>query len=127
MPDDGIVVGGSEKREDAVQFQDVPERLSQRLGGQATIGLLDLMKSAEKDWSVRVVASANDRFECRLAQELSALRVDMAQAMANLGRDLRQEMATNRVELLKWSFLFWVGQLAGVAGLLAFMLRISGR
>jgi len=29
--------------------------------------------------------------------------------------------------LLKWSFLFWVGQVAAVAGLLAFMLRSAGR
>ena len=27
-----------------------------------------------------------------------------------------------RVELLKWSFLFWVGQVAAMAGLLAYML-----
>jgi len=40
---------------------------------------------------------------------------------------LRQEIATSRVELLKWSFLFWIGQVAVIAGLLAFMLRASVR
>jgi hypothetical protein len=32
-----------------------------------------------------------------------------------------------RANLLKWSFIFWVGQVAAIAGLLAFMLRASGR
>jgi len=36
---------------------------------------------------------------------------------------VRQELATTRVEMLKWSFLSWTGQVAAMAGLLAFMLR----
>jgi len=36
---------------------------------------------------------------------------------------VRQELATTRVEMLKWSFLSWAGQVAAMAGLLAFMLR----
>jgi hypothetical protein len=41
---------------------------------------------------------------------------------AGLG-SVRQELATSRVEMLKWSFLFWIGQVAAMAGLLGFMLR----
>jgi hypothetical protein len=40
---------------------------------------------------------------------------------------LRQEIATVRVELLKWSFLFWAGQIAAIAGLLSYMLPPTGR
>ncbi len=36
---------------------------------------------------------------------------------------VRQELMTVRVELFKWSFLFWVGQVVAVASLLAFMLN----
>jgi hypothetical protein len=32
-----------------------------------------------------------------------------------------------RSEILEWSFLFWIGQFAAFAGLLAFMLKVSGR
>lgn len=84
-----------------------------------------------------MVNAAVDRFERRLTEEISSLRVEIAQVEARLEQrlgglrqemyqgfvGLRQEVATNRVELLKWSFLFWVGQVAVVAGLLAFMLR----
>jgi hypothetical protein len=37
---------------------------------------------------------------------------------------LRQEMADLRFELLKWTFLFWVGQLFAVAGLVAVLIRL---
>jgi hypothetical protein len=66
---------------------------------------------------------ATDRFERRLTEELAALRLEMHQGFAAL----RQEDATTRVELLKWAFLFWVGQVAAVAGLLAYMLPAAGR
>jgi hypothetical protein len=36
---------------------------------------------------------------------------------------VRQEIANTRVEMLKWSFLFWLGQVATMAALMAFMLR----
>ena len=65
---------------------------------------------------------ATDRFERRLTEEMSALRLEMHQGFAAL----RQEDATTRVELLKWSFLFWIGQVAAIAGLLAYMLPAAG-
>lgn len=37
--------------------------------------------------------------------------------------DLRQEMANQRVELLRWSFLFWIGQVAATAGLISLSLH----
>jgi len=45
------------------------------------------------------------------------------QAMADLRVSLHKDVADTRAELLRWSFLFWVGQVALVAGLPAFMLR----
>jgi len=40
---------------------------------------------------------------------------------------VRQEIAAVRVELIRWSFAFWVGQIAVMIGVLAFMLRDIGR
>ena len=36
---------------------------------------------------------------------------------------VRQELATQHADQLKWSFLFWVGQVAVVAGLFGVLLR----
>ena len=34
-----------------------------------------------------------------------------------------RRLAETRGDVLKWSFLFWVGQVAAIAGMLAFFLR----
>ncbi len=53
---------------------------------------------------------------------MSQVRIDMERGFAGL----RQELATTRVELIRWSFLFWVGQVAAILGVLAIMARVTG-
>ena len=60
-----------------------------------------------------------------IAQQGATLRHELAQqgatvreALAQQGAALRVEIATNRFELLKWSFLFWVGQVIAMAAML---------
>jgi hypothetical protein len=97
----------------------IPMAVRDRLGSEATLGLIDVLESERAE----VIQMAADRFERRLALEVSSLRLELHDGLAGV----RQEMATTRVELLKWSFAFWIGQVAAMAGLLAFMLRAAGR
>ena len=60
-------------------------------------------------------------------QELATARVEMRQELATARVEMHQLLATSRVETLRWSFLFWVGQVAAMAGLLALMFRLTGR
>ena len=46
-----------------------------------------------------------------LSAEVGALRLEMQKGFGDL-----------RFELLRWSFLFWIGQLAALAGIVSFML-----
>jgi len=57
---------------------------------------------------------------------MSTLRVEFKNDMQEGFASLRQEIAKDRFELLKWSFYFWVGQFFAVAALLATMLRAVG-
>jgi hypothetical protein len=34
-------------------------------------------------------------------------------------------MATGRIELFKWCFLFWIGQVLAIGGLMGVMLRLA--
>jgi hypothetical protein len=101
----------------------VPRALVERLGSDATQGLVSLLASTQAEWSDEVVTTAVDRFEHRLAIEMSAMRVDVSRELSALRVDVARDISALRVELLKWSFLFWIGQVATMAGLLAFMLR----
>lgn len=119
----------------------VPFALAERLGPEATIGLVDLLGAAEQECTEQVMTQSFERFERRLVEEISKLRVEMTgeisklriemvqgdsalrHEVAALGTGLRQEMANQRFDLLKWSFLFWIGQVVAIATLL----RMSGR
>jgi hypothetical protein len=51
---------------------------------------------------------ATDSSERRLAEEMAKLRLDMADM---------------KFELVRWNFLFWVGQIAAMTAILGLMLR----
>jgi hypothetical protein len=77
---------------------------------------LRVFEAEEAAWSERVLNLAVERFERRLAEEIAMLRVALV-----------REIHEGRVETFKWSFLFWIGQVAATAALLAFMFRVTGR
>jgi hypothetical protein len=101
----------------------IPAALRGRLDDDATFGLIELLDSERRDWSEQVISMASDRFERRLAQELGAMRAEIGGALNNGLTAIRHETAAARLEMLKWSFVFWIGQVAAIAGLLAFMRR----
>lgn len=78
----------------------VPAAVRLKLGAEAADGLLDMFAEAH----IQATAS----FERRLGEELGKLRCEIAAGQAHL-----------RADLLKWSFLFWIGHLAAMVGLLS--------
>jgi hypothetical protein len=97
----------------------VPLALAARLGEPAATALVEFSEANNRACMELVISQCTERFERRLAVESAALRVEMA----HLETGLRGDMAALRAELLKWAFLFWVGQLAGVAAIVGVMLR----
>lgn len=98
----------------------MPAALRERLGLDATGGLVHLLDHALRDERGNVIAACTERFERRLVEEVAGVRVQLAQVEATL----RQEMAAGRVELLKWCFLFWIGQVLAITGIMSVMLRL---
>jgi hypothetical protein len=68
--------------------------------------------------------------DCRLRAEIVSLRAEMRECEAALRRDvaalravLRDDLAEQRAELLKWGVLYWIGQAAATAVIAAAVLR----
>jgi hypothetical protein len=97
----------------------MPLVLAVRLGADASKGLGELIEAQRTDWSEHVPTIAGERFERRLVEETAKLRVEIS----TLGSELRQDVAKDRFELLKWMFLFWVSQLAAMSAIMSFLLR----
>ena len=86
-----------------------------------------------------ILEMADERFERRLTeesaairQEMTALRAAMAtredvsalrQAMTDGFSRLERQIAESRVDIIKWSFLFWTGQCFVIIGFLLVFLR----
>jgi hypothetical protein len=108
--------------------------LRERLGNEAMADLQTFVENAGRQAKEEMLSVAGERFERRLADEVGALRIDMAKefadvkvALACTRADVKAELALSRAEVLKWSFLFWIGQVAAVGAVLAFLLRTIGQ
>ena len=120
----------------------MPVALQARLGPQASGGLLELLDRSHRTAREDVITACTERFDRRLVEETSGLRVQIAQVesrlrqeiarveggirqdMAELRASLREDIAAGRVDLFKWCFLFWIGQVLAVGGMLGVVLRV---
>jgi hypothetical protein len=113
-----------------MRFVQVPVALEERLGESGSAALVDVLDAGHRMCVEDVVAQCTERFERRLVEETSRLRVEMATLGSELRAEmqtgfaaLRLELAAGRFELLKWAFAFWVGQVISVVGIVALLLR----
>ena len=100
----------------AIDTNGLSAALLDRLRRDATVALLDVIDAKQIAWSDRMVSITLERFERRLSEQIGRLRVDMI-----------REIHEVRWDVIRWMFVFWVGQFFAVAGLLAFMFRFTGR
>ena len=59
-----------------------------------------------------------------LQQQITVMRAELGQEISRMGAELRQEMASGRLDLIKWCFIFWIGQALTIAGILGVMVRV---
>ena len=93
----------------------VPAPVRQKLGDAGSDGLVMMFAEAHRIGEERLdrrMAEVSASFDRRLADEISKFRVEMVERMSDL-----------RFDLLKWNFLFWIGQLAAMTAILSVMLR----
>jgi hypothetical protein len=112
--------------------EQVMQAAAERFDGRLTAVAADLRSDMASVAAGLRVEMAGLRLEMReeMAKGLHEVRQEMHtgfagvwKEMADLRVSLRKELADSRVEALRWSFLFWIGQVAVMASLLAFMLR----
>src|SRR3954470_13715870 len=104
----------------------VSAALRERLGHEGTIGLLELVGAERREWSDAVLTAAADKITLAVNAAADRYERRLAEEMCGLRTAIVREIHDGRVEIVKWSFLFWIGQVAVIAGLLAVMLR-AGR
>ena len=77
------------------------------------------------EWKKDVLETAADRFERRLSEELGATRIEVVREFASVRSDiagLRVDMTRMQSSLLRWMFVFWIGQFAVMLTLVGLLL-----
>jgi len=57
--------------------------------------------------------------------ELLEKKVDRKFEEAKLTLATKEDLANTKAEIIKWMFIFWMGQVAVIAGLLAYFLNVT--
>ena len=96
----------------------VPVALRDRLGDDAAHAFNDYIESSGENWRRDVTTACTERMDVRI--ENLASREDLAEGFARIA----QEMGNIRVELLRWSFAFWISQVAATTALMALLIRL---
>jgi len=116
---------------------DLGLRLRSRLSPEACEDLSDAFEEVEND----MLALSSERFEQRLIAVSAELRAELGRSQSELRQEIttmdaglrvaladglstiRAEVSDMRVDVVRSSFLFWIGQVLATGTLLAFMLR----
>jgi hypothetical protein len=98
-------------------------KLRKTLGDEATSDLVTWVDgaTAREMQLIREMAELHySRFDARLEQRLAELRADLYGRMDTL----RTEMLAQRAEQIRWMFLFWVGTIVPLAGLMVALVKL---
>ncbi len=100
------------------------ERFERRLVEEIGALRIDMAKEFA---AVRVdMAKEFAAVRSEMATQFAGVRGEMAAEFANVRRETAVGLAQSHAHLLKWSFLFWVGQVAAMGAMMAFLLNSIG-
>jgi hypothetical protein len=81
----------------------VEEPLQEKLGNQAVASLIRLINQSQVEQKRDILEVVEDKFERRLTEEIGKLDVKISETKA---------------DLIKWMFIFWIGQVGVILGIL---------
>ena len=114
----------------------VEKPLRDKLGDEAVDSLVRLINQSRTDQKKEILEFVEEKFERRLSEEISDLKVTFMEKISEtkeelkalvsetrveltrLVSDSRSENAKAKADLIKWMFIFWVGQVSVILGIL---------
>ena len=114
----------------------VEKPLKDKLGDDGVDSLIHLLNQAQRDQKEDVLEFVENKFEQRLSKEISKVNNRITEEISKLDKRITEEITKldkriteeitkfdNKIEhiradIIKWMFIFWVGQVTVIAGLL---------
>jgi hypothetical protein len=113
-------------------FVSIPKALREKIGEEAAESLIELMNTSSQNSQNNVITLAEEKFERRLAEELAKVRSEVSEVKTGLRSEIfslksdlekrisevKEESHKNQTATIRWMFLFWVGQIGAMLGIL---------
>ena len=91
--------------------------------------MIDVFNQIQSDQKKDIIKTVVEKFERRLSEEISTLKVTLLEKIAELDNRLSEkigevdkrlfsEISKTRADLIKWMFIFWIGQVGVILGIL---------
>ena len=99
----------------------IPKVIREKLGEDGAEALTKLLNEIEEQAKEDNIRLVEEKFEKRLAEEIGKVRVEIAQVKTDLEvkiADLDVKIERVQANLIKWMFIFWVGQIGVLTGIL---------
>ncbi len=85
----------------------IPKILQEKLSDEGANALIEILDKVEDRSQTHTVETVELKFEKRLTEEISRLE---------------KKIESTRADLIKWMFIFWIGQFASIVGILTAIL-----
>jgi len=103
-------------------FQIIKQKLGEK-EAEALVAFVETTAKHENENSMKTVVSKEELavFEKDILSEIKVLRDDINKLKMELKldiKDVRVEMKDQKAELIKWMFIFWVGAISIITGIM---------
>ena len=118
----------------------IEKPLREKLGDEAVDSLINLINKAIAEQKNDVLKFVEEKFERRLSEEIAGLEVRLTEKILRVETGLSDKISQNynelsdkisqnyselsekisgtRADMIKWMFIFWVGQVGVILGIL---------
>ena len=114
----------------------VPKPLREKLGEEGSDALIELINRQSESERGNIIELVEQKFERRLSEEMAKMNDRITQEISGMNERISQEIGSvneritqesSRLEvmisesqatIIKWMFLFWIGQMGAILGIL---------
>jgi len=126
---DSVFPLSSKDRSSCMPIITVPKALRDKLGEEGSDALVDLLNQSQDRQKEDILEFVEEKFERRLTEEIGKVNERLTDEIgkvnqritsetAKLDKRITTEIAKVRTDLIKWMFIFWIGQIGAILGIL---------
>ena len=101
----------------------IPSILRDKLGNEGVEAFTEVIKEIDLEARKESITIVEERFERRLAEETGKLKVEIGKNRVEIEK-IRVEVAASKADTLRWMFIFWIGQIGVLSGIIFAMLKL---